>query len=292
MLGNIFSSIIEISLTSSIIILLLLVTPFIQKKYTAKWRYILWFILTIRLIIPFNITLPTTPVKLAIPTNTLSINQTINNNQSVVSLTDLAQLPQIQKTQEKSHNYSLIVILSYGWLLGTSIFLIRIFIIYSHFHHKIKKNNVVVTNSKILYILDQLCLELNIKRPRICLSKNRCSPMMYGFLKPTLVLSNLDYADYELEMILRHELIHFKRHDLWYKLLLIFANAIHWFNPLVYLMIKSAHADIEFSCDDEVIKDYDITSRKLYSQAILNSIKKERSQEVVLSTQFKGGKKC
>lgn len=101
MLGNIFSSIIEISLTSSIIILLLLVTPFIQKKYTAKWRYILWFILTIRLIIPFNITLPTTPVKLAIPTNTLSINQTINNNQSVVSLTDLAQLPQIQKTQEK-----------------------------------------------------------------------------------------------------------------------------------------------------------------------------------------------
>ncbi|ABX42436.1 M56 family metallopeptidase [Lachnoclostridium phytofermentans] len=301
MCENLFSSIIEISLSSSIIILtLLLITPFIKKRYVAKWRYILWLILTIRLIIPFNFTLPNTPVKLVIPSNTLpsntlpsntlSTNQPINN-QNIISLTDLAEETRIQKTSERIHSYSLTKILSSIWLIGAVLFIFRIIIIYSIFHKKMVRNSDIVTNDNILLIFNQLCVELNIKKPRIRLTNNLCSPMMYGFIRPTLFLSDKNITKYDLEVILRHELIHYKRHDLLFKLLLTLANAIHWFNPFVYLMVKSAHKDIEFSCDDEVIKNFDMAYKKLYSQAILNSLKEDLNKDVVLSTQFKGGKK-
>ncbi|HCL02101.1 MAG TPA: hypothetical protein DHW61_06730 [Lachnoclostridium phytofermentans] len=291
MCENLFISIIEISLSSSIIILiLLLIAPFIKKRYVAKWRYILWFILTIRLIIPFNFTLPNTPVKLIIPSNTLSTNQPINN-QNIVSLTELAEKPRNQNTSERIHSYSVTKILSYIWLIGALLFIFRIIIIYSMFHKKMKRNSDIVTNDKILFIYNQLCVELNIKKPRIRLTNNLCSPMMYGFINPTLFLSDKNFTKEDLEVILRHELIHYKRHDLVFKFLLTIANAIHWFNPFVYLMVKSAHTDIEFSCDDEVIKNFDMTYKKLYSQAILNSLKEELNKDIVLSTQFKGGKK-
>lgn len=57
-------------------------------------------------------------------------------------------------------------------------------------------------------------------------------------------------------------------------------------------MTKSANSDIEFSCDDEVIKNSDIDFRKRYSKAILNSMHKQHVKGVMLSTQFKGGKKA
>ncbi len=293
MLERLFISTVEISLSSSlIIIVLLLISPFIKKVYISKWRYLLWLILTIRLIIPFNITLPSTPVNITIPTNITNfnpVNEPITNG-NVIPQAELTE-PQLPTAPVPSHNYTLIEILSYVWLLGAIIFIFRIIIAYIRFHYKMKRNSVTITNYKVLSHLEELCIELNIMKPAIRLSKSSCSPMIYGFIKPTLYLPDINVIDYDLEVILRHELIHLKRHDLWFKLLLIIANAIHWFNPLVYFMVKSANADIEFSCDDEVIKNYDINLRKQYSLAILNAMKKGRSKDVNLTTQFKGGKK-
>ena len=75
--------------------------------------------------------------------------------------------------------------------------------------------------------------------------------MIIGLFRPTLLLPHEGYQKIDLEVIIRHELVHFKRNDLWFKLLLVCANAVHWFNPVIYLMVREANRDIEISCDEE-----------------------------------------
>ena len=67
--------------------------------------------------------------------------------------------------------------------------------------------------------------------------------MVTGFFQTVLLLPREDYSEQELEMIIRHELVHYKRHDIAYKMLLMFAVAVHWFNPLVWIMTQEANKD-------------------------------------------------
>lgn len=59
MLENLVENLAEITLSFSVIIaLLLLLTPIIGRRYTAKWRYWVWILIAVRIIFPLNITLP------------------------------------------------------------------------------------------------------------------------------------------------------------------------------------------------------------------------------------------
>lgn len=122
-------------------------------------------------------------------------------------------------------------------------------------------------------LLDSILQDLKIKtKPQLLTCPKIAGPMMIGFLKPTILLPDTTYSNDELQVVLRHELTHFKRLDLWYKLLLLIANSIHFFNPLVYLMVKQANRDLEYSCDDAVVKNHNLDFRKAYSLTLLKSM--------------------
>ena len=54
---NIFLSFVEVSISASFIVaMLVLFTPFLNKRYAPKWKYWVWIFLAFRLLIPFNIT--------------------------------------------------------------------------------------------------------------------------------------------------------------------------------------------------------------------------------------------
>ena len=72
MLKNVFA--ISLSM-SAVILLLLIVSPLLNKRYSAKWRYFVWLIAAIRLIIPVRIELPEAPVKLSVPNQTVVFRQ-------------------------------------------------------------------------------------------------------------------------------------------------------------------------------------------------------------------------
>ena len=58
-MSSLFSTILEISLAVGIIILLIVIlSPWMDKKFTHKWKYYLWLVLAVRLLIPFQITIP------------------------------------------------------------------------------------------------------------------------------------------------------------------------------------------------------------------------------------------
>lgn len=88
----------------------------------------------------------------------------------------------------------------------------------------------------------------------LLVSKELRSPISWGVLRPTIVLSpvTVDAVD-EAEAIIAHELAHVARLD-WAKLLgARVACAVFWFNPLVWMLARESHQLREEAADDAVL---------------------------------------
>lgn len=178
------------------------------------------------------------------------------------------------------------------WLAGVVIILIYHIWRHSHFMKMVNRWSEAETTPNILQILNTLRQELKIN-PQIeyktCPSIS--SPMMVGFFRPVILMPAIQLSDNELIFILRHELTHFKRHDLWYKTIVLTANILHWFNPVIYFMARATSVQCEIACDALVLKNENMQARKQYGETILTVVRGGKSHQTALSTNFYGGKK-
>ena len=97
------------------------------------------------------------------------------------------------------------------------------------------------------------------------------------------VLPERDYTVEELRFIFRHELCHIQRSDVDTKIFLAFCGALCWFNPLVWIAIRKASADLELSCDEQVLRDCGEEERKQYASLLLRSAGHARGFTTCLS---------
>lgn len=107
-------------------------------------------------------------------------------------------------------------------------------------------------------------------------NKKLSTPINIGILKPEVIIPNEKYTDKELELIFKHELIHYKRQDFFYKLFIIIVSAINFINPLVYFMTKDINYYCESSCDEEVVKISTKEDVKIYSMVIAKTALEEK----------------
>lgn len=54
--------------------------------------------------------------------------------------------------------------------------------------------------------------------------------------------------------------------------MLLAANAMHWFNPVVYLMLRQADEDIELACDSAATDGLELPERAAYSRTLLAAV--------------------
>lgn len=94
------------------------------------------------------------------------------------------------------------------------------------------------------------------------------TPLLMGFCHPCICLPQTGYTAEEQELILRHELCHYRRKDLWYKLLMNLLCIVYWFNPALWWMKKEADRDIEFLCDETVMETRTVQERILYNRLL------------------------
>ena len=96
------------------------------------------------------------------------------------------------------------------------------------------------------------------------------SPMLVGFFRPTILLPSEHLPDGNARFILAHELTHFRRKDLWKKLLFLMVRCAHWFNPIVYLLNRDFSRWLETSCDEYVVSSLDRDQRKEYGRLLID----------------------
>jgi len=95
------------------------------------------------------------------------------------------------------------------------------------------------------------------------------SPMLIGFHKPQVVfpMKHMSMEDYQLA--LKHELIHYKQKDAWFKLGAVIVNCLHWFNPVSYLALANIGEACEYAVDETLSKSMKPMEKKRYSEMIL-----------------------
>lgn len=278
---NLFLLFFEISVSTSLMVLVLLIlSPLLNRRYASKWKYYIWIALAFRLLIPLNPDLPLRQVIIKVPEKITS--PIIANTQTAIPIT-------LQATQ-KFAGVTLLDLIAVLWLLVCLCILLVHLLSFMHYKTQIIKKGTYVENRFILLLLLRLRNDLRIKKNiDIIKYSGAVSPMMIGFFRPVLVLPDNEYSQEELFFILKHELIHMKRHDLYFKLLFVITNAIHWFNPFIYVMQKEASIDMELSCDEKVIQGTAYAVRKAYTETLLSTLHKQYKKSSSLTTQFYGG---
>lgn len=98
------------------------------------------------------------------------------------------------------------------------------------------------------------------------------TPLTYGIFRPVILLSRgTDWEDREgLAFILEHEYTHIRRFDAAMKLLYTLAACVHWFNPLVWVMLVLVNRDMELACDETVVRVLGTEKKKTYARMLID----------------------
>ncbi len=297
MLETLFQKVLQVSMSTSIVIgVLLLLLPLINRSYSAKWRYLVWLIIAVRLLIPFSpsiageapVTIPSVSQNVQIPIP-LPANTNLSEQTNIIPT---QPTPVVTPNSSAVRTITLADLLPVIWLIGAILFMTYYFAGYIVFRKSAMRFSEIVEDEQTLATFSQMKQEMGTKgNIELIRSKKVQSPMITGFVKPIFLLPYVEYSEADLELIMKHELIHYKHKDIWNKLVMVVANAVHWFNPLVYVMRYRSNADIEMACDSELVEGTGTEFRKQYSETILSAIHKGRERETVFSTYFYGGVK-
>ncbi|MBR5872968.1 MAG: M56 family metallopeptidase, partial [Oscillospiraceae bacterium] len=318
MLENLFINIIEISATSAAAIaVILLISKLAESKFRKKWRYWVWVFLAIYLIIPFKFDLPSAPIQMELPQHEMILTRVEEEKvQNAPILEDFEGLSTENKqenniehgndqtvsgntaenektsTEKEKFVFSIVYVGAVIWAFGAILVCGWNIAMYLRFINRSKPWNRAVKNEFVLELFEMLKKEMNVPE-KVKIYENRLikSPMMVGFVNPRVLLPSESLLPEEYEFVLRHELTHYKRKDLFYKFLLMLAASVHWFNPMVGIMCRSADNDIEITCDEAVVKAMEGDRRQEYCAAILNIMRRGQNSPLLLSTSFYGGKK-
>ena len=127
-----------------------------------------------------------------------------------------------------------------------------------------------------------------LRRPlrlRLCAAID--APLTYGLLRPVILLpADFDLSDREaLDCVLRHELAHVRRFDALFKAALAVTACLHWFNPLVWVMLALANRDLELACDEQALRAAARERRRAYARALLR-LEEMRARPLPLGSAF------
>lgn len=179
-----------------------------------------------------------------------------------------------------------------AWGIGAVIFSSWHIYCYQKFNKDIKKNNLTIKVDDGTYqLLNRYKEKLEIKRNiELAYNNQVASPMLIGLFRPLILLPTSEMHENELGMVFHHELTHFKQRDLWIKIIMLVANAIHWFNPFVYKLRNDIQIWSEHACDEAVVMDMSRVERKQYGEMILNMLDDSYKNIILYSTLLSGNK--
>ena len=297
---------------SVVLIAVFALLPLIHKKFRAKWCYWFWLIIALRLIIPFNIHLDNAPIRLYREEAKSSLSMPLYEEEQGFehknSGDSLEQIPAVEESRAepsaaspqtppqkaeqsravvKIDKTAAIKVVAVIWALGTAICLGTQLWSYKKFLDFVRRWAIPAKKERTVAIF-QSCLKESRAGMRLSLAV--CpgveSPMVTGFFQTVLLLPTEDYSEEQLAMIIRHELVHYKRKDIAYKMLLMLATAVHWFNPLVWIMQNQANKDLELACDEAATAGMDGTQLAEYGKTLLSVAARKNFRPAAFTTCF------
>ncbi len=291
-MNDIFSKVLEMSYSASIVITIVLVFRMFMRKAPKIYSYMLWSVVLFRLIVPVNI-----ESKYSVVPNNEVVIQNIGSKPMIAEKTIVTT--DLSLTESQSKEVESVVVIGSNksnkyYERNTSAF----------------ENNIKTSNGSIK-ILEQWLFWLSniwfigvvgfiiygiisirifkkrlhnvqLYKENIYFADNISTAFVLGILSSKIYIPrSLD--ENELEYIVLHEQKHIKRRDYLIKLVSYIAVSIHWFNPLVWFAYFKSNEDMEMSCDESVIREMGSDIKKDYSNSLLTFATKEQGVAMPLA---------
>jgi beta-lactamase regulating signal transducer with metallopeptidase domain/flagellar basal body-associated protein FliL len=281
-----FSTVLAISWRASWLMLALLVLRrFLRGRIPAQVWFCVWIVLAVRLITPFTVPAHWSPFNLTAPALRIDSSVTAVRTPALATLTQPAmhelivpdtnsavaapaETPAAPRLQAPWWRNS--IIWAQLWVAGAFGFLALRAVKLWQFRRELRGAKPV--EARIQRLLAVEAAQLQLVAPRCIETSAVDVPALFGAIRPTLLFPNefaAPFNDEELSLVLRHELAHCRRRDLFTQSLLHVAVAVHWFNPLVWISARLAHSDCELACDESVLGREPWDGATTYGQTLL-----------------------
>lgn len=268
---------------SILIVLIILVRLTFKKRLSTHCQYLIWFMLIVRLIIPYapesSISIFNVFLHLNIKTWPGHVIGVQTNSQATWS-TD-SQLP-ISTTVNDADDYTHRIERSFFdsnenivfgiWLIGALSLTIYTITLTARMR-RILKNGAKVTDVGAIGLFEECKLALNIKSTPVLIESSVIrSPMAAGTLRPHIILPSgivTELSQEKLRFIILHELAHLQRKDIYVNWITTLLQIFHWFNPLMWYAFNQMREDRELACDANVLSVLKPDEYKSYGDAII-----------------------
>ena len=256
-LSFLIQSILICSLTMSLIAgILLLITRCLKDRQSAAGRCLLWWITGIGFLIPFK----------PHPAGAAAVIHERFNDATVLSdaISDRLRIG-VYLSKE------FFLLLLFVWMTGAVIYGAVTLNRQEQFSRSIICLRTPA-DAGTQHLANKLCTQLGLaQNVPVYTVPVIDTPMLTGLLNPCILLPEQNFDPAELRLILKHEICHYRRGDLFCKLLWICCRVIHWFNPLLPILMRQMERDCELACDEAVMKNESTDSAHIYCNSIMHT---------------------
>ncbi len=279
-----FASLLQTSLKGTLLILVVALVQWLGRdRIPPAWRYAMWLLVVLRLLLPagpesrfsvFNLLNPAATQQQSVP--------------AAVGIPPGVSLPRIAIVAEAvppassgGSFYSAGTIAVGVWALGALLLLLRAStrtralasMIEGDRQETAEEGSDLEAARKLL---DRSRRRMNIRREvGLVETTSVDAPALHGIIRPRILLpiGLIEQFDGdELEYIFLHELAHLRRHDVALNVVSSFVQAVHWFNPLVWLAFSRMREERELACDELALAVLRQDERPRYGRTILKLI--------------------
>lgn len=287
-------TILTMSITGSIIaVILFALKPIVRDRLPKSTQYYLWLVVIAALVVPISrfVVLPASEI----PTISNTVDWYVVSNDDIfkrirpyeVENDDgFIGIPESGMAEVEALAPDTWVPEAVDWFrlihyLGAVACLAFIYCSNAAYTGKIKRRNNTATAEEHA-MLAELCG--GERTPLLYRNPLAATPMMIGIFRPAIILPGREYTNEQLRAVLLHELTHLRRKDVLVKWLSVFVVALHWFNPIVWLVRREIDRACELACDEAVIRNLDTDGKQNYGETLLYVAADSKTPHAVLST--------
>ena len=286
-LAAIFYKLLYMSLTGLAVgAVILLIRKFADRRFSPGWKYVLWALMLLALLIPWRPQSQTAALQSAEPLQTTSFQadyqQARRDYQAAAQAPDPTPVQRQEIVQDKAkadslHLKTLIFddLIPGIWVAGAVGIGLFFLISGRRLGRKIKKSASPQDTVRYEEALARCQAELGMRRKvELAVQGYVRTPALFGLFRPKIVLpeSAADLSDQHLDYILLHELSHLKRGDNAVNTLLLILQPVYWFNPFLWLLWKRVREDMELANDAAVLRGRDDEERRQYSLSLVEAL--------------------
>lgn len=283
--------------SSAFILLLFILRPMFKKLLSARARYALWLIPFLRLAIPLSITsqwsiwnyigvehISTTPMKLdssVLPVLTTTSTSEVVGQVASQTVPGLTSVTAITMNASSPMNWSVLLpqLATWAWMAGVVVMLAWMLITNYHFYRVTRKHKQLMT--------------FGFPLP-IHLVEGLPSPCLVGIFRPRILVNRTSMQSKEmLDMVILHEMTHYRHGDHLWTMLRALLLCIWWWNPLMWVANKYSKEDCEAACDEAVIRKMTGQQRQAYGMSLIELMRHDAGKVLQLNigTSMSSGKK-